>query len=141
MTRPWIIPVVLMGFLITLCVVLSCKRAQVTTEKAEQVAASSLVKFFRDFPPESADSIWKGRKLLVNLAAKGYKVSGNEIHFFTGFPNAPPVLIFKCGSVPEDNSKAVDITGRCRGFVKDGKNRGTNVDFYVVIDECSMVVR
>jgi hypothetical protein len=141
MCRPFYAVLIPGIVLIVLCIVISCTPRPVIEEKPEPVSASALVKYFRDFSQESADSVWKGRKIKVSLAAGSYNVEGSQVQVFSGFPHAPPVLIFECAESLDGNKKSVEIVGKVRGMVRDGKNRGQGIDFRIEIERCSVSVK
>ena len=130
------------AFAILFFLVVACQNKQPTTEPIEQVNANSLIKFYRDFA--SADETWKGRKVQIaldGLPLETYRVQDNQICVYSGMQNSEPCLICECAFCPPDNTKSIVVVGRVKGRVKDGKNRGNGIDWCVVVEGCSVLVR
>lgn len=78
-------------------------------------------------------------RIVCTLPARSYAVSPDGVGWLTGAPNCPPAVVFLCPP-PADNSLTLEVTGTCRGPVKDGRRRGFNVDFYVLITDAEIKV-
>lgn len=100
------------------------------------VPASRLVNGYLD-TPDLAHRTWTGRTVTVTLAAGNYSVTPDAVHWFTGFENTPPVIVFECERPPRDNTQTIRITGVCRGSFRDGKRRSPEIDFFVKVADCT----
>jgi hypothetical protein len=117
--------------------VISC-RPNPTTEPAEQVSPKALIKSYRDLSIQQADANYTGRKVRLSFGAKEYEVREGQICFFSGMPGSEPVLVCEHGGGLADNTRAIDVVGRCVGRVEDGKQRGAGVNWVVKVIECSV---
>jgi hypothetical protein len=141
MSRPQIVwPAFALITLALTVLVMACRQSN-TTEPIQRTSVKALVGFYQSFPQETADNVWKNQKVRIELAAESYLVKGNDIQFFSGFPGGEPVCVMTCDMPLSDNKHALEIVGRVRGIVRDGKPRGLGVDFMVVVEQCSVMVR
>lgn len=108
------------------------------------VGPASLVRIYRDTPGIAA-STYTGRRVRVRLPASGYVVKADGVGWsgvgwLTGFSDAPPALVFFCDP-PPDNKSDIEVVGLCAGRSEDGHKRAPDVDWCVVVTECSLLRR
>jgi hypothetical protein len=145
MLRPQIIFAALVYFVfgcLLLTLSCSCTPTHPITERTEQVSIKSLIGYYKDFPAETANSFWQGKKIRVFLTPgiDLYEVRRNEVHVFSGLPRSEAIVIFYCGiAIPE--GKSLELVGRLKGKTADGKNRGGGVTWFLEVEDCSVVIR
>lgn len=114
---------------------LSCGPATPTANTVSQVSAAALVAYHRDNPRGNA---YTGHRIQVRLEPRTFAVEGDSVHYFTGLPGSPPVVVFRCidrlDADPERHW--LIITGICRGPVRDGIRKADRIAFTIHVDEC-----
>ena len=101
------------------------------------VHIESLYRVHRD-SPDLAGTAWGGRRVKVVLRSGDYQVSNFDVHWHNGHPQSAAVVIFHCGRPNLDNSREIEITGLCRGRVKDDIERGMGVFWHIAVEGCSV---
>lgn len=119
---------------LVVCLCAACGPTDPRKQTPTPVSPSALVDHYRD-DPWSAENSRTNRRVVMTLSAHSYSVSTDAVGWLTGAPGSPPAVVFS-GVVLPDSLKAVEITGTCRGIVRDGRRRGFNVDFYVLVVDC-----
>ena len=125
-----------LSIVFVVCLLAGCGPAERT--QPQPVRPSYLVDAYRD-GPLAANSRYTNQRVVCTLPAMSYSVAESGVGWLTGAPGVPPAVIFSC-TPPADNKQAVEITGICKGPIKDGRRRGFNVDFYVLVADCDIRV-
>lgn len=103
----------------------------------QQVSIGELAATYRANP---ADRIYIGVGIKCRLPPRSYRLVGTLIEAHFANPGRPGEVAFLCPAPPADDSKELVISGVCRGIVRDGIVREPGVDYYVLVDSCSVTV-
>lgn len=116
------------------CLLLGCNQPQPQTPVS--VSPLSLVRTFRD-TPNLANDTWLDRAIVCTIPAGSYTVRDRVVCYQTGKPGTAPCIMFEFDS-PVQTAGDITIVGICRGVVRDGLHRGSDVDFCVRVSNCSI---
>lgn len=126
-------------FLLLAIAIPSCGPAEQPSRDVYQVSAPALVAYYRDNPRGTA---YHGHRIQVRLEPTTYAVDGREVHYYTGLPRTPPVIVFRCVDQPQASPERhwVIVTGLCAGPTWDGVRKSDRVDFTIYVDDCQVTV-
>ena len=120
---------------------LSCGPAEQPPADASQISASALVAYYRDNP---RGTVYTDHRVQVRLDPRTYSVDGTTVQFFTGLPNTPPVVIFRCTdriiSEARPEHHHLILSGICRGPTRDGIRKADRIAFTIFIDDCRVTL-
>lgn len=90
--------------------------------------------------PDQAKRRFSGRLVQIYLPPGTHFHDGATVGYKTGFDGVPPVVQFGCR---EDFDKpnpdeAILVTGRYVGLTHDGQRRGSGIDWYITMIDCSI---
>lgn len=128
---------VVVGFI----ALVGCRAAPQAPEKIYDVGPFVLA---RD--RQTAES-FSGYRVRVALAAGEYETAPGELRVPASVPGVSPLLVFRCAPeavparTPGKSLPAVVVVGRCRGPQRDGVFRTHRADFWVLVEECAVIVR
>lgn len=98
-----------------------------------QVSLEDLTRSFR-----RGEKTFVSKVVQVRIEAKAYKVSPGRIEAYRVREDAPGCVYFEAPFLPTDNERELVVTGECRGKFKDGIHRAIDVDYYILVANCSI---